>query len=81
MGLYYFNFLLLTGKLCIEVTPGSKIAFISEELCIGCRICVKAIQIINLPKDLDTDTTHCYGRNIFKLHSLPVPRPGSGWDK
>lgn len=30
-----------TGKLCIEVTPASKIAFISEELCIGCGICVK----------------------------------------
>lgn len=30
-----------TGKLCIEVTPAAKIAFISEELCIGCGICVK----------------------------------------
>ncbi|KAB2634807.1 ABC transporter E family member 2 [Pyrus ussuriensis x Pyrus communis] len=70
-----------TGKLCIEVTPASKIAFISEELCIGCGICVKkcpfeAIQIINLPKDLDKDTTHRYGPNTFKLHRLPVPRPG-----
>ncbi|KAK3032584.1 hypothetical protein RJ639_037348 [Escallonia herrerae] len=70
-----------TGKLCIEVTPQSKIAFISEELCIGCGICVKkcpfeAIQIINLPRDLDKDTTHRYGPNTFKLHRLPVPRPG-----
>ncbi|KAK6937212.1 ABC transporter-like, ATP-binding domain [Dillenia turbinata] len=70
-----------TGKLCIEVTPQAKIAFISEELCIGCGICVKkcpfeAIQIINLPKDLDKDTTHRYGPNTFKLHRLPVPRPG-----
>ncbi|PPS15492.1 hypothetical protein GOBAR_AA05092 [Gossypium barbadense] len=70
-----------TGKLCIEVTPASKIAFISEELCIGCGICVKkcpfeAIQIINLPRDLDKDTTHRYGPNTFKLHRLPVPRPG-----
>lgn len=31
------------GKLCIEVTPNSKIASISEELCIGCGICVKVI--------------------------------------
>ncbi|XVF52227.1 hypothetical protein PTKIN_Ptkin05aG0002200 [Pterospermum kingtungense] len=70
-----------TGKLCIEVSPASKTAFISEELCIGCGICVKkcpfeAIQIINLPRDLDKDTTHRYGPNTFKLHRLPVPRPG-----
>ncbi|KAJ6925318.1 hypothetical protein NC651_009855 [Populus alba x Populus x berolinensis] len=36
----------------------------------------EAIQIINLPKDLDKDTTHRYGPNTFKLHRLPVPRPG-----
>lgn len=70
-----------TGKLCVEVTPASKISFISEELCIGCGICVKkcpfeAIQIINLPKNLDKDTTHRYGPNTFKLHRLPIPRPG-----
>ncbi|CAN1779714.1 ABC transporter E family member 2 [Linum perenne] len=69
-----------TGKLCIEVASASKIAYISEELCIGCGICVKkcpfeAIQIINLPKDLEKETTHRYGPNTFKLHRLPVPRP------
>eukprot|EP01025_Chloroclados_australasicus_P054751 TRINITY_DN6522_c0_g1_i1.p1 TRINITY_DN6522_c0_g1~~TRINITY_DN6522_c0_g1_i1.p1 ORF type:complete len:618 (+),score=72.75 TRINITY_DN6522_c0_g1_i1:167-2020(+) len=69
------------GKLCIEVVPTDKIAWISEELCIGCGICVKkcpfeAIMIINLPKDLEKDTTHRYGPNSFKLHRLPVPRPG-----
>ena len=32
------------GKLCIEVAPTSKIAWISEELCIGCGICVKVTQ-------------------------------------
>ncbi|RRT41528.1 hypothetical protein B296_00018337, partial [Ensete ventricosum] len=67
---FFFFRLLLTGKLCIEVIPASKLAFISEELCIGCGICVKAIQIINLPKDLDKDTTHRYGPNTFKLHRL-----------
>lgn len=69
------------GKLCIEVTPTSKVAWISEELCIGCGICVKkcpfeAITIINLPKNLERDTTHRYGPNSFKLHRLPLPRPG-----
>jgi ATP-binding cassette subfamily E protein 1 len=24
------------GKLCVEVSPTSKLAWISEELCIGC---------------------------------------------
>lgn len=70
-----------TGKLCIEVTPTSKIAFISENLCIGCGICVKkcpfdAIQIINLPTNLDAEVTHRYSANSFKLHRLPTPRPG-----
>jgi len=110
------------GKLCIEVGPTSKLAFISEPLCIGtlllsllfccllrqlfnlyralkqprlffiiylfafllfigCGICVKkcpfeAINIINLPKDLERNTTHRYGPNSFKLHRLPMPRPG-----
>ncbi|XRB08002.1 ATP-binding cassette, sub-family E [Pycnococcus provasolii] len=48
---------------------------------IGCGICVKkcpyeALQIINLPKNLNRDTTHRYGPNSFKLHRLPMPRPG-----
>ncbi|XP_040577372.1 ATP-binding cassette sub-family E member 1 [Lepeophtheirus salmonis] len=69
------------GKLCIEVSPNSKIATISEELCIGCGICVKkcpfeAVVIINLPSNLETETTHRYSANSFKLHRLPVPRPG-----
>jgi energy-coupling factor transporter ATP-binding protein EcfA2/Pyruvate/2-oxoacid:ferredoxin oxidoreductase delta subunit len=33
------------GKLCIEVSPTDKIAFISEELCIGCGICVKVCSL------------------------------------
>ncbi|XP_046984837.1 protein Pixie [Schistocerca americana] len=69
------------GKLCIEVTSNDKIASISEELCIGCGICVKkcpfeAINIINLPSNLEKDTTHRYSQNSFKLHRLPIPRPG-----
>ena len=32
--------------------------------------------IINLPKNLEKETTHRYSANSFKLHRLPVPRPG-----
>lgn len=69
------------GKLCIEVKPSDKIAFISEVLCIGCGICVKkcpfeAITIINLPTNLESEVTHRYTANAFKLHRLPTPRPG-----
>ncbi|KAL3084382.1 hypothetical protein niasHT_033152 [Heterodera trifolii] len=71
-----------TGKQCIVVEPTSKIAEISEILCIGCGICVKkcpygAIQIINLPSNLERETTHRYSANSFKLHRLPTPRLGS----
>jgi len=69
------------GKLCIEVVPTSKLAYISEHLCIGCGICVKkcpfeAISVINLPSNLEKETTHRYNANSFKLHRLPTPRPG-----
>jgi ferredoxin len=69
------------GKKCVEVDKTSKTSWISEVLCIGCGICVKqcpfdAISIINLPKSLERDTTHRYGPNSFKLHRLPMPRPG-----
>ena len=58
-----------------------RIASISEELCIGCGICVKkcpfeAVTIINLPSNLESHTTHRYSQNSFKLHRLPIPRPG-----
>ena len=35
------------------------------------------MKIINLPAGLDTNVTHNYGLNAFKLHGLPTPRPGT----
>ena len=67
------------GKLCVEVLNTDKIAKIAENLCIGCGLCVKkcpfnAIRIINLPKNLEKETTHRYGMNSCKRHRLPYPQ-------
>jgi translation initiation factor RLI1 len=32
--------------------------------------------VINLPTNLDSEVTHRYTANSFKLHRLPTPRPG-----
>lgn len=36
----------------------------------------EAIEIINLPTNLEKETTHRYSANSFKLHRLPTPKPG-----
>ncbi|QLG63751.1 ribosome biogenesis/translation initiation ATPase RLI [Halorarum salinum] len=58
--------------------------WISEEICLGesCGICVEkcpfdAIEIINLPSELEDEPVHRYGDNAFALYGLPVPEPGS----
>jgi ATP-binding cassette subfamily E protein 1 len=48
---------------------------ISEELCVGCGICIKkcpfdAIDIVSLPEELE-HPTHRYGKNGFALYGLP----------
>lgn len=55
-------------------------ALISEELCVGCGICIKkcpfeAIDIITLPEELEYPT-HRYGPNSFVLYGLPGPVQG-----
>ena len=43
----------------------------------SCTRCpFEAIAIINLPTNLDSEVTHRYTANSFKLHRLPTPRPG-----
>jgi ATP-binding cassette subfamily E protein 1 len=57
-------------------------AVISELLCSGCGICVKkcpfkAINIVNLPNELDIDCSHRFSTNSFKLFRLPMPSAGT----
>ena len=54
---------------------------IVEALCSGEAICVKkcpyhVISIVNLPEELESDTSHRYSVNGFKLFRLPIPKEG-----
>uniref|UniRef100_A0A7S1BD08 ABC transporter domain-containing protein n=1 Tax=Corethron hystrix TaxID=216773 RepID=A0A7S1BD08_9STRA len=67
------------GRDCIQVSK--KLIVVSE---LACAVCVTrckqcpgdAVSVVKLPANLTTDTTHRYGPNSFKIHGLPVPRPG-----
>ena len=70
----------INGQECI-VLGGNKLALISEELCIGCGICIKvcpfdAIDILNLSEELKIDKIHQYGVNSFRLFRIPTVRRG-----
>jgi len=76
------------GKICIEITkpvePSDQkaIAQIAETLCTGCGICVKvcpykAIKIVRVPRNLETNVTHRFGPNTFKLHGFPELKTGT----
>ncbi|WP_435196722.1 ribosome biogenesis/translation initiation ATPase RLI [Natronomonas sp. EA1] len=78
-----------TGKECITQRGpdaeegGPDQIRISEEICLGetCGICVEkcpfdAIEIINLPQELQEEPVHRYGENAFELYGLPAPEDG-----
>jgi ATP-binding cassette subfamily E protein 1 len=69
------------GRDTITFDPPSNKAVIHESLCEGVGICVKkcpfhCITVVNLPEELDKDTTHRYGINSFKLYRLPMAKLG-----
>ena len=80
------------GYVCVNVCPVNRMGkecivvdeqgypVISEELCVGCSICVKkcpvnAITIINISKELPK-LSYSYGVNAFRLYGLPLPKEG-----
>ena len=70
----------INGQECI-VLDEKRVSLISEELCIGCGICVKvcpfdAIDILNLSEELKSDKIHQYGVNSFRLFRIPTVRRG-----
>jgi ATP-binding cassette subfamily E protein 1 len=69
-----------TGKKCIVHEPLQK-PIIAEEVCIGCEICqnrcpFKAISIVNIAFNL-SEVIHSFGKNMFRLHGLVVPKEKS----
>ena len=70
----------INGQECI-VLGQDKMALVSEELCIGCGICIKvcpfdAIDILNLSEELKEDKIQQYGVNAFRLFGIPTVRKG-----
>ena len=69
------------GEECIVVEKNGVFPVFSEELCIGCGLCVKkcpvkCIAIINLAQEL-SDPVYQYGINTFRLYGLPLPLEGA----
>ncbi len=68
----------------LQTEDGKKkkqISNIDEELCIGCGLCVKkcpfkAIQVVNLPQQLEEAPLHRFGENAFALFRIPIPSKG-----
>ncbi|MEM4706855.1 MAG: ribosome biogenesis/translation initiation ATPase RLI [Candidatus Methanomethylicaceae archaeon] len=70
-----------SGAEAIKFDEELKRPIISEQLCTGCGICIKkcpfnAINIVNLPDELEELCVHRYGPNSFKLYRLPIPKEG-----
>jgi ATP-binding cassette subfamily E protein 1 len=65
----------------IKIPESEEKPVITEVLCTGCGICIKkcpfeAITIVNLPEELEGESSHRFGQNLFKLYRLPMPQLG-----
>jgi len=66
---------------CIKINEDTAFPVFSEEVCMGCGLCVhacdkagfKAITIVNLPRELQELPIHRFGPNEFTLYRLPAP--------
>ncbi len=70
-----------TGVKTIFIDENTNKPKIIESLCVGCGICIKkcpfrALEVVNLPEELEENCIHRYGPNSFKLYKLPIPRTG-----
>ena len=62
----------------LKEKDAKKKIIINEQLCVGCGICVKkcpykALNVVNLPKELNETSVHRFGPNEFVLYRLPFP--------
>ncbi|MCR4369396.1 MAG: ribosome biogenesis/translation initiation ATPase RLI [archaeon] len=69
------------GKECISLNEETNIPIISEELCIGCNICVikcpvDCIYIENLVQELSEEPVQRFGQNSFRVYRLPAIKKG-----
>lgn len=69
------------GKDCITLNEVKNKPIISEDLCIGCNICVQkcpvdCIYIENLVQELNEPPSHRFGYNAFRVYRLPNVKKG-----
>lgn len=62
----------LIYKIFLQITNELLISFL--HLHQSCPF--NALKIVNLPSNLEKELVHSYGLNSFKLHRLPIPKPG-----
>lgn len=73
---YISEFLCIGCGICVKKYACQILSQPVSRLLTLTRCPFEAIAIINLPTNLESQVTHRYTANAFKLHRLPTPRPG-----